>query len=176
MSEIVEVYGDGASFYDGLIGTWAWCHVNGKGERVAEAAGVVHRDDWERGPVYPHYMELLALLHGLEVLPDRWSGTVRSDSQSTLKVISGQKLGRIPMPWATRILVARRRLGTLTLEWVRAHPRMYDLANGHRFGVPVSEHNVYVDRRCHEESVRWMRETIENHEPVKGAWSWWSAS
>jgi ribonuclease HI len=175
VSDIEYVYADGASFRDGMIGTWAWCHVNTKNERVAEASGVVHRDDFAR-TVQAHHMEILALLHGLEALPDRWAGVARSDSQSTLRVLSGQKLGRIPMPWATRIIMTRRRLGKFTLEWVRGHPRFSDLANGHRFGVPVSEHNVYVDRRCHEESVRWFKDAVESHQPIVGAWSWWAAS
>jgi ribonuclease HI len=174
MSAIAEVYSDGASFYSGLIGTWAWCHVTGTGTRISEAAGVVHRDDFKRD-VHPHFMEVLALLHGLEALPDRWSGTVRSDSQGALKVMSGQKLGKLPMPWATRIVLTRRRLGRLNLEWVRGHPKLSDLANGHRYGVPVSEHNVYVDRRCHEESVRWLKGTTEDHQPIQGAWSWWAS-
>lgn len=175
MSVITHVYADGASFRDGMFGTWAWCHVNAKDERVAEATGVVHRDDFKR-QVYASSMEVLALLHGLEALPDRWSGIARSDSQGALKVLSGQSLGRIPMPWATRIRLVRRRLGTITLEWIRAHPKPSELANGHRFGVPVSEHNVYVDRRCHQESVRWFRGAIGNHQPIVGAWSWWAAS
>lgn len=175
MTNITHVYGDGASFRDGIFGTWAWCHVDAKDQMVSEASGVVHRDEFGRDKVDSHHMEILALLSSLEALPDRWSGTVRSDSTGALKVMSGQCLGRIPMPWATRIVLVRKRLGKLNLEWVRGHPNQNDLANGHRYGVPVSEHNVYVDRRCHEESVRYLKGIINDHVPIQGAWSWWAS-
>jgi ribonuclease HI len=173
LNAIAYLYGDGTSMLDGLIGAWAWVHVNDKDERVAEASGIVHSDDVGRARTNSHYMEVLALLLGLEALPDRWSGTVRSDSQGALKVISGQALGRIPMPWATRIRLARRRLGSFSTEWVRGHPNHNDLANGHRYGVPVSVHNVYVDLRCRDAVKCWLHGSAMDRDPIKGAWSWW---
>lgn len=167
------VYADGGVLFHSRSpfgGTWAWRHVNRAGDVVCQEAGVAVPRRYARQQidrlldvpthvapletVTNNYTELLAALHGLEALPDRWSGTVCSDSQITLGRISGQyrKMNGIPEAIQERLRVQRRRLGEIRVRLLAGHPSKDDLTAGTKAknGVlyPVSLHNVWCDARC----------------------------
>ena len=179
------IYGDG-----GLIGrnpsrvggTYAWCRVNGKGERVHGASGVILSTlEGERRllrpgdfvldiPVTNNISEFLALLLALESLPDNWSGSVYSDSRVTLeRLFKSASLANLPLEWIDRGATARRRLGTLVPVLLKGHPSQEDLARGYRVVQTdrgperrrVSPHNHWCDERCSEQARDYLRRANE---------------
>ncbi|MCK8265740.1 hypothetical protein LW980_17860, partial [Erwinia amylovora] len=71
-----EVYADG-----GVVmvnpsphgGTWAWCHVSGE-RMAASGSGSFPPAEYGMESASNNLTEFLALLHGLEALPDGWAG------------------------------------------------------------------------------------------------------
>lgn len=165
-----EVYADGGvarvnpSPFGGM---WAWCHVrypatpggtpSPVSEVVRSASGVVRAGELMPGPVSNNLTEFLALLLGLEALPDGWSGLVCSDSGVTLGRFerhhtAGMK--GIPPALVGRLTAVRARLGGLTFRLLGGHPTRADLDRGRRKdGKPVSPHNVWCDRACGERAA-----------------------
>lgn len=132
------------------------------------------------GAVSNNHMEFLALLKALEFLPDGWSGTVCSDSMITLgRFFVGRgrpgmidlppgvtrmgglgawRLKNIPSLWAQRMETAVQRLGRINVVLLDGHPTRDQLAAGKgKRGQPVSEHNVWADKRCNELSAHYRK-------------------
>jgi ribonuclease HI len=164
---IAAVYADG-----GVIGrnpspvggTYAWCHVDECGERVATGSGLVLPDphfprDLVSGvedvfacpaPITNNQTEFLALLRGLMALPEGWSGTVHSDSKITLgRFFWEWKITQIPHEWIRWGSEVRQRLGKCEPVLLDGHPTRAQLTAGvGKRGQPVSEHNVWCDTQC----------------------------
>lgn len=154
-------------------GTWAWCLVDATGQRIATDSGfvltgegeVAHRPEdaeaWTGEVVTNNVTELVALVRGLEALPTTWRGAVCSDSQITLgRLFSAWAWNGIPDAWVERALAAMVRFaeGALTPVLLQGHPTRTDLAAGigAKRRLPVSEHNVFVDRLCNEAAERFL--------------------
>lgn len=108
-------------------------------------SGAVAPDDLGVVKVSNNVTELLAVLRGLDGLPDRWRGTVCSDSRVTLaRLRGGFKAGSNVPDWMkSRWFRLRRRLGSLTFRHVMGHPTAKELAAG--IG---SEWNCWCDEEC----------------------------
>jgi ribonuclease HI len=133
-------------------GVFAWCRVE-NGFRVQECVSAVRPADVGSPAVSNNNTELLALLDGIEGLPQGRTGRVNSDSQCALGwVFLGWSQEKIPAPLRAR-LVALRKSGRLSgLEWrlLQGHPTQADLAAGigKKRGLPVSVHNQWCDQAC----------------------------
>lgn len=132
-------------------GSWAWCHVSAADECVAEAVGLVTPGDVGLPTVSNNLTELLALLHGLEALPDGWAGPVYTDSYVTLCRFrpGAKKFNGIPDAMVERVRRVVARLGPIHLVLLGGHPNKAALACGKRAdGLPVSKWNVHCDELC----------------------------
>lgn len=155
MSEVIDLYCDGGVIGknpSGRGGTWAWVTV-GKMGRVRHQSGVVQPDDVGLPSITNNLTELLAALEGMESLPDRWNGTIYTDSRVTQcrirRTKKQAKLNGIPEPIRIRVAAAKARLGNYCVSLVGGHPSKNDLAYGHkRDGTPCSIHNVFCDNLC----------------------------
>jgi ribonuclease HI len=155
---IIALYADG-----GVIGrnpsdaggTFAWCHVDEADQRIKAMSGVIR--PWASMPrITNNLTEMVALVLGMEALPAEWDGTVYSDSQITLgRVFRGWKMDGIPFALQRRAITARQRLGPVDFVLLDGHPTRAQLAAGiGKRGQPVSEHNVWCDHACCEQSKR----------------------
>lgn len=139
-------------------GMWAFRHTNAAGEPVAQAAGVVTVAElFPLTTVSNNVTETLALLIGLEALPDGWAGKVRSDSLNALRVFTNLASDR---PHLTAEILARcravgLRLGKFSFELLAGHPTKKELAllrvgqvvKSER-GYPYCLHNFWADGAC----------------------------
>jgi ribonuclease HI len=150
-----ELYVDGGvvgANPSAIGGTYAWCQVE-NGERVMLGMHFISATDARVDAVSNNLTEMLAMIKGLESLPDDWIGTVYSDSKITLgRVFLGWKWSNIPMGVHRRFQAVRSRLknfekfGHVLLD---GHPTKAQLAAGvGKRGHPVSEHNVWCDEAC----------------------------
>lgn len=152
---VVAVYADGGvvrhnpSPYGGI---WACCHVDEAGSRTWEDAGWLLPGEFNNGVVTNNQTEFYALLIALELVPAGWSGRACSDSNVTLlRFFRSGRLNGIPMRWQHRLGRVLARLGAVEPVLLSGHPTRSQLAAGvGRGGRPVSEHNVWCDRRCGE--------------------------
>lgn len=170
----VALYADGGvigSNPSKLGGTWAWCWVSASGERIRTGAGLV-LPRTSLPLITNNVSEYVALVKGLESLPEGWSGTVYSDSQITL--------GRLFEQWRCTglpaILVRQGAAAVARLDWANVKPVLLDghptraqlLAGCGKRGNPVSAHNVWCDTACAVEGRklrefrRWCEERAEN--------------
>lgn len=135
-----------------LGGTWAYCLVNGSGERVFERAGVVTPVMAQLPAITNNLTELLALVRGLEELPYGWNGTVYSDSWVSLqRVFLAAKLNNVPDWLVIRLQRVQKsgKLGNVRYTLLDGHPTRVQLAAGiGKRGNPVSIHNVWCDQAC----------------------------
>ncbi len=103
--------------------------------------------------------ETLALLFGLEALPDGWAGTVYTDNLNALRRVLGTstKMGGVPAHYVERLAAVRARLGPYSGVLLGGHPTKADLAKGYRArdGKSVSPHNVACDARCTALKAAW---------------------
>lgn len=162
-TDIIAVYADG-----GVIGrnpspyggTWAFCHVNPDGARIAEASGTITPVPAGVALVTNNLTELYAVVGGLLALPADWSGVVASDSQITLgRLFWGWALAGIPEWLQNDMDKARRRLGWANCAPVLldGHPTRAQLATGiGKRGNRVSEHNVWCDKACGEQARAFL--------------------
>lgn len=165
---VAAVYADGGLIERNpspVAGMWAWCHVGADGWRIREGSGViVPADVVEVSPegVTNHHSEVLALLLGLEELPDGWSGTVYSDSKNALNVFfASARVNKLPASWRPRVGAVLRRLGAMRSVRLDGHPTKAQLKAGvGKRGAPVSEHNVHVDRLCTRAGERFMLASV----------------
>src|SRR6266540_3780282 len=111
--------------------------------------------------------ELLALLRGLQYLPDDWCGTVYSDSQVTLgRAFMGWKWTHIPEWMHELYREQRRRLvnwDQIKYVLLDGHPTKAQLQAGiGKRGHPVSIHNVWCDKACTEAGERFLAKIGRN--------------
>jgi ribonuclease HI len=148
---MTDLYCDGgviAANPSTIGGTWAFCIVR-DGMRSVQLSGYLPAGPQ---PVTNNLTEMLALVRGLQALPDGWAGTIYSDSQITLgRAFDGWKWKNIP-PWLhDEYKAARVRLNWPQIKHVllQGHPTRAELLAGvGKSGRPVSEHNVWCDQAC----------------------------
>lgn len=153
MMRAVKIYGDGGCIKRnpsefGI--TWSWCAIDKDNNRILERSGYIVRPEG-KAELTNNHAEQIALLLGLEQVPFGWAGEVLSDSQCAL--------GRLFWDWPTtnlprnvvqRSIAAVKRLGDVRTVLLKGHPTKAELAVGwsEKRNLPVSEHNVYVDKLC----------------------------
>jgi ribonuclease HI len=133
-------------------GTWAYCFVSADGQRVRCESGIVTPLDMQLPAITNNLTELLALVNGLEGLPDHWQGTVYSDSWVSLqRVFLAARLNNVPEKLVTQLQTLQRsgKLATMSYVLLDGHPTQAQLAAGKgKRGYPVSIHNVFCDDLC----------------------------
>ncbi len=148
--------------------TWAWRLVSPTGAHITES-GVLTPAELRMGTVENNLAETLAILFGLEALPNDWSGVVYSDNLNALRRAGGLryawrkgnmvgpvKFGGVPVEHRERMRKQWDRLGLYSCVLLGGHPNRKELAAGVRKdGKPVSIHNVELDRKCQELSSEW---------------------
>lgn len=150
---VVALYADG-----GLVrcnpspyaGAWAWCHVSQSGEIVARGSGIVPWDGTGDG-VTNNEMEAMALIEGLESLPEGWAGRVCSDSKVGLGWVlaAAGYQSKCPDALRQRAMQATRRLGFIRRVLMNGHPSEAHLAAGiGGRGLPCDRHQVWCDQEC----------------------------
>lgn len=159
-TEIVALYADGGVIKKNpseIGGTWAWCAVNAKGERVMEEYGAVRATATRT--VSNNHTEQIALTLALEAMPNGWSGTVYSDSQIALgRVFKGWREQNLPANISRRSKAAVARLGKIETVLLQGHPTKEDLkcGIGKKRNLPVSEHNVWCDKACRKAAEEYL--------------------
>lgn len=161
---ITAVYADGGIIGRSpsqLGGTYAWCHINAAGERVTTGSGVITPDQARMPHIENNLTEYLAVVSGLQQLPQGWSGQVLSDNQNALmRLFAGWKVNGIP-PWLIeRAYEALKRLDVRNIRptLLCGHPTKAELAAGRgRRGYPVSIHNVWCDAECQRLAKEFMK-------------------
>lgn len=171
---ITEAYSDGGVIQRNpspLGGTYGWCHVDERDERVAKGSGYVlpeyvaslctgHETGVAVGVVSNNLTEMLAMVLAMEALPDGWSGTVKSDSgitigrvRSIFDVVVGRaeythKLEGIPAGLRERVYAQAARLGDVSFSLLAGHPKADDLRRGYKIKQRSSgeEYHVPVSR------------------------------
>ena len=143
---------------------WAFRHTNAAGEPVLQASGVVLvAEVFPLTTVTNNLTETLALLLGLEQLPDGWSGKARTDSLNAIRVFQNYRDAKkvkaqavwLPLDLIARVAAVRDRLGKLDFELLAGHPSKADVARmeagekviGDR-GYPHCLHNHWADLAC----------------------------
>jgi ribonuclease HI len=148
-------------------GTWAWCLVQTDGDNEGQmrtGSGVIPATEGYGGSVSNNVSELVAAVSALESVPAFWRGTLCSDSQVTLgRLFLGWPLRGVPEPLVKRLRRVQLRLQD-DLEHVRSqllqgHPTKADLERGAgaKRGLPVSQWNVWCDRRCGELAAEYLK-------------------
>lgn len=153
MSQIVAMYCDGGVIGRNpspIGGTCAACLVNATGERIACKSRVITPQDVRLPQVTNNISELWAMLLGLRMLPDGWSGTVYCDSWVTIcRVFRMGKMENVPAFMVRETEKQLARLGKMTYVLLDGHPTKEQLAVGKgKRGHPVSIHNVWCDEAC----------------------------
>lgn len=141
-------------------GTWAFCLVSKNDKRLASFSGFVKA--LPNKPISNNTMEQIAICIALESMPDKWSGTVCSDSIVALgRVFSGWATNGLPANVSLRSKIALSRLGDIATELIEGHPSKKDLKTGFgsRSGYRVSQHNVHCDNLCNLEKRRYEEHT-----------------
>lgn len=103
--------------------------------------------------------EYVALVRGLESLPEGWSGAVYSDSQIALARLFYQVRCKGLPP----VLIRQAAAAVARLDWTNiapvllaGHPTKAHLFQGlGKKGNPVSLHNVWCDAPCSEEARKY---------------------
>ncbi len=142
-------------------GTWAFRRVD-RGLVMAEQSGVITPETAELPAITNNLTEMLALVRGLQSLPNYWTGTIFSDSQITLgRAFLGWKWKNIPMWLHHEFQKERTRLTRWNLidhVLLQGHPTRAELnaGTGSR-GYPVSEHNVWCDLACGQQASEFLK-------------------
>jgi ribonuclease HI len=158
-----ELYVDGgviARNPSPIGGTWAVRLIE-NGQVCQERSGIIIPQDAGLPEITNNLTEMLALLRGLECLPDSWIGVIFSDSQVTLgRVFDGWKWQNIPLWMHHQFQAQRRRLvywdriGHVLLD---GHPTKAQLAAGiGKRGHLVSEHNIWCDWACGQQAKQYL--------------------
>jgi ribonuclease HI len=141
-------------------GTWAYALVDEHGQRIVERSGVITPTEAKVSLVTNNHTELLAIVYGLQALPDGWRGTVYSDSWISLqRVFLHAALNNLPRWLIERLHEIQRsgRLKHVSYVLLDGHPtKAHLLAGIGKRGSPVSEHNVFCDRACQEAGQRFV--------------------
>lgn len=160
-NKIVSVFADGGiigSNPSALGGTFAWCHVDAAGVRVRANSGIVEVGFHGLADISNNTTELVAMIEGLETLPEGWAGTALTDSNVTLCRLRGNKPAwpSVPAPLYNRARAALKRLGHLQWVLLNGHPTAGEMTRGvGSRGLPVSEHNVFCDSACTAMAQDW---------------------
>lgn len=157
---VLQVYADGGVIQknpSAIGGTWASCHVDGHGQRIWSASGVILPEQ-VGGEVTNNQTEFYALLMGLEATPMYWSGQACSDSRVTLlRFFYSGALRGIPEGWQRRMGRLLERLRNVEPVQLDGHPTRAQLAAGvGKRGQKVSEFNVWCDLQCGEEARKFL--------------------
>lgn len=163
---VTAIYADGGVIQinpSPIGGTWAFCHVNAANQRIRTASGVVLPRS--SCPLITNNLtEMIALVKGLEALPDGWAGVVYSDSQITLgRLFEGWKMSGIPPVLIRQGTAAMARLDWANCNYVLldGHPTKAQLLAGRgKRGAPVSEHNVFCDKACQKEAAAFTGQQV----------------
>lgn len=155
-SPVAALYADGSTAGANpsrVGGTWCWCWVDERGRRLRTESGAVRPRDIGLEKVTNNFTELLAVVRGLESLPDSWCGVVYTDSSVTAGRVKPQRktpsLNGIPEDLRDRLRAVKARMGRYKVVLLAGHPTAGELRLGrNRKGVPVSEHNVHCDDVC----------------------------
>lgn len=144
-------------------GTYAYRLLK-DGEVVSEGGFFISCKDARVEAMTNNITEMMALVKGLENLPDDWTGTILSDSTITLgRAFSGHKWKNVPAWLCHRFVVQRYRLvnwNIINKELLSGHPTRKQLATGiGKNGLPVSEHNVWCDQAARLAGERFMEST-----------------
>lgn len=142
-----------------LGGTWAYCIVEGVGERKKEDAGIITPPFHGLTLISNNVTELLAAIKGLENMPDGWDGIFYTDSLITLRRVTVAKttFNGIPTELKDRLHHAKLRLGKFSAELLGGHPNEVELALGVREdGKPVSYHNIRCDVLCQQAAAGFL--------------------
>lgn len=145
-------------------GTWA-ARLIYADQIVDEQSGVITPQQAGLPAITNNLTEMAALVKGLRMLPSNWRGVICSDSQITLgRAFDGWRWAGIP-DWLYRAfgyqvkrLVHWEKIDCVLLA---GHPTKAQLAEGTKNGLPVSIHNVAVDRLCKEQAERVQREEVQ---------------
>lgn len=133
-------------------GTMAWRRVINR-QVSSQGVAIITPDGAKLPAITNNLTEMLALVNGLESLPEHWIGTVCSDSQVTLgRAFMGWKWKNIPMWLHHEFQFHRKRLVNyekFKYVLLDGHPTRAQLLSGvGKRGHPVSEHNVWCDQAC----------------------------
>jgi hypothetical protein len=144
-------------------GTWAWRRTRGP-LCLQESSGLLLPADLGVETISNNNSELLALLTGLECLPDGWTGRCNSDSQIALGwVFQAYSQEKIPETLRARLNNLRHggRLSGIQWRLLQGHPTETDLLAGvgAKRGLPVSRHNVWCDAACKGAAEAFLRST-----------------
>lgn len=129
--------------------SWAWCHVVKPGIRSVYASGILTPAEAGRRYLGNDLGEFVAAARCLRALPDGWSGEFGCDSEITIqRLFHGWEVEGLPVPWVRAAHANLQRLGEVRPVLIAGHPTRKDLAAGMKGGMPVSIHNVWVDKEC----------------------------
>ncbi len=133
-------------------GTWCWCSVDEKGERLDFKSGVITPLDIEKEVVSNNDSELFAALKALESAPEGWAGTLVTDSMVTKNRLSNSQAFKGCPPWMQKKAREVRANRKWNIEMVAGHPTQKQLEQGWKVKrgtkKPVSAWNVFCDREC----------------------------
>ncbi len=143
-------------------GTWAWCLVKNNAI-VHSHSGVVTHKNHGLLTTSNNLTELLAAVEGLEYIQSNYRGFVDvfTDSEVTKFRLEGSKqLKGIPLSLKKRLRKVRCVVNSVTL--LGGHPTKIELANKvRRDGKPVSQWNVWADKRCRLLAKQFMENLDE---------------
>lgn len=152
MTNPEELYCDG-----GLIGpnpsliggTWCWVWIN-NGEYLRHSSGIITPEDFEMSVISNNVSELIAALRALKSTPKGWNGTLCSDSQVTLRRLTGNPKFTNTPRWLIDRVLAVRRTRKFKTKLIAGHPTIKELKQGFadRNGLPTSKWNVFCDQEC----------------------------
>lgn len=145
-------------------GTYAYRLVY-HGQIIEEKSGFISPENAIVFAVSNNLTEMLALVSGLEILPDTWDGTIYSDSMITLgRVFLGWRWKNIPSWLSDRFSEQTKRLKnweTIGHTLLSGHPTKYQLAQGFgKHGLPVSKHNAWCDQACQNEAQKAKKRLV----------------
>lgn len=187
-----EIYTDGGviSKNPSLIGgTWAFCLVNcNENFERTQIIGMSGFVPVVNNPFTNNWSESIAICLAFESLPEKWSGTIFSDSACALgRAFLNWRINNLPKIIHIRTLAALERLGEIKYRLVQGHPNKKEL--NHEFGTDeeyklplgrketnpyheevfggkrvVSIHNVWCDKECKKESDKKVQVNVQENE------------
>jgi ribonuclease HI len=172
---VIDLYTDGGLLSNNpslLGGTWAWVQVSA-GCQVASGSGVVTCEEVGSERVTNNFTEMLAIVQGLNSMPNGWRGTLFTDSEvSRIRLVFPRaKWKGIPPSLQQALTDTRERLGDFTVTLLAGHPSRRQLAAGKRGDLPCSRWNKWCDDECKRLAKAWLeakaiREFEERHQEV----------
>lgn len=165
-NEVVAVYADGGCVKvnpSPYAGTFAVVYVDKDNREIGHVAGYLEPATAQGiETVENNLMETLAVLLGVEVLPDGWAGCVYTDNLNALRRITTPRKTSFNGPaqqLRERCTIARERLPKMTGQLLCGHPTREEIARGRgKRGYPVSVHNVRANALCNETAARFITE------------------